>query len=92
MQLKQCNYGENIKFCINRKGMGMSRVFVTIPRFQVGVPITLGVLTGRNGTNGPMIAAYPTYAWQSSNGTNCNGITSVFRVAVSAPHICRMLN
>lgn len=63
----------------------MSRVFVTIPRFQVGVPITLGVLTGRNGTNGPMIAAYPTYAWQSSNGTNCNGITSVFRVAVSSP-------
>lgn len=65
------------------QGPGQPRIFVTIPRFQLGVPITLGVLTGTYGQNGPKIAAFPSYAWQSSNGTDCKGITSVFRIAVS---------
>lgn len=56
-----------------------SRIFVTIPRFTTGIPITLGYVAGA----GNSIQAYPDYSWHSSHGNNCDGITSVFRVAVS---------
>lgn len=56
-----------------------SRIFVTIPRFTTGIPVTLGYITGSRN----LIQPYPNYSWQSSNGTDCNGITSVFRVAVN---------
>lgn len=65
---------------VDYRGRGQSKIFVTVPRFQPGVPITLGTLGPvRNG--GPVITAYPDYSWQSSHGKNCDGITSVFRVA-----------
>lgn len=56
-----------------------SRIFVTIPRFNVGIPVTLGYLSGSHN----LIQPYPEYSWHSSHGRNCDGITSVFRVAVS---------
>lgn len=62
------------------KAQGHSRVFVTIPRFTVGIPITLGVTTI---PNGPIIQAYPDYNWNRIKGRNCDGLTSVFRIAVS---------
>lgn len=57
-----------------------SRIFITIPRFTTGIPVTLGYIA-----NGPgnLIQPYPNYAIQSSHGRDCDGITSVFRVAVS---------
>lgn len=56
-----------------------SRIFVSIPRFVTGIPVTLGHITGpRN-----LIDPYPSYRWHSSNGNDCDGITSVFRIAVS---------
>lgn len=56
-----------------------SRIFVTIPRFTTGVPITLGYVTGlRN-----LIKAYPAFTWHNSHGSDCDGITSVFRITVS---------
>uniref|UniRef100_A0A1B0CXD0 Putative major royal jelly protein n=1 Tax=Lutzomyia longipalpis TaxID=7200 RepID=A0A1B0CXD0_LUTLO len=61
---------------------GGSLIFVTVPRFVEGIPITLGTITGMSTSNGPMIRAYPDYSWQSSHGKDCNGITSVFRVFV----------
>lgn len=56
-----------------------SRIFVTIPRFETGVPVTFGHITGPKN----LIAPYPSYSWHSSHGYNCDGITSVFRIAVS---------
>lgn len=60
----------------------MSRVFVTAPRFLTGVPITLGTVSGNYGASGPEIIAYPDYSWHESHGQNCDGFTSVFRVAI----------
>lgn len=65
---------------------GKSRVFVTFPRFKEGIPITIGTLstTQKSTDGGPLIEPYPTYfPWHSNPGKNCDGITSVFRIAVS---------
>lgn len=56
-----------------------SRIFVTIPRFTTGIPVTLGHVHGM----GYLIQPYPAYSWHSSHGNDCDGITSVFRIAVS---------
>jgi hypothetical protein len=63
----------------------VSRIFVTIPRFQTGVPITLGVVKGQTSTGVAIVYPYPEYSWQSSQDSeNCEGhILSVFRIAVS---------
>ncbi|CAD7090714.1 unnamed protein product [Hermetia illucens] len=58
------------------------RIFVTIPRFSTGIPISFGTVTNLPGEGGPQIKAYPAYSWHSSNGQDCNGITSAFRVAI----------
>ncbi|KAF9424040.1 hypothetical protein HW555_000749 [Spodoptera exigua] len=61
----------------HRQGPYPSRIFVTNPRFDEGRPITLGTVddTGR-------IVAYPDYSWHDNQGSNCGGMTSVFRVAI----------
>lgn len=56
-----------------------SRIFVTIPRFVTGIPVTFGHITGPKN----LIQPYPSYSWHNSHGYNCDGITSVFRIAVS---------
>lgn len=55
-----------------------SRVFVTIPRFSDGVPVTLGYIS----SDPKKLQPYPDYSWHESYGNDCDGITSVFRVAV----------
>lgn len=57
-----------------------SRMFVTIPRFLKGIPITLGYI--RSQKTDTLIKPYPDYSWHSSHGANCDGITSVLRVAI----------
>ncbi|XP_055698793.1 major royal jelly protein 1-like [Phlebotomus papatasi] len=74
--------GVPIDVDIAYRSMGGSLIFVTIPRFTTGIPITLGTISGMATTNGPMITAYPDYRTQSSHGKDCDGITSVFRVSV----------
>lgn len=59
------------------------KVFVTIPRVVDGVPITFGTLTDRTISGERLIRAYPEYSWHENQGKNCEGITSVYRVAVS---------
>lgn len=59
-----------------------SRIFVTIPRFTTGIPVTLGTVGTTGATGGPLVHPYPDYSWHNSHGANCDGITSVFRVAV----------
>lgn len=44
---------------------------------MTGVPASLGYTK----SSSLLIEPYPSYDWHSSNGRNCDGITSVFRVA-----------
>ncbi|XP_070509323.1 dopaminechrome tautomerase-like isoform X2 [Chironomus tepperi] len=55
-----------------------TRVFITMPRFTTGVPASLGYTKSSSTYS---IIPYPSYDWHSSHGKNCEGITSVFRVA-----------
>ncbi|XP_014602585.1 PREDICTED: protein yellow-like [Polistes canadensis] len=62
-----------------------SIVFVTIPRFIKGVPVTFGYVTDNVTPEGnPIIAPYPN--WESNKEGDCNAITSVFRVAIDKCH------
>lgn len=67
--------------------MDKSRLFVTTPRVSDGIPMTLGVVTDLIGDNGYSIHAYPNYNWHRTHGKDCNGLTSVFRVAVNVNSI-----
>ncbi|XP_036324999.1 uncharacterized protein LOC118738182 [Rhagoletis pomonella] len=60
-----------------------SRVFITIPRFQTGIPYTLATVSDSNEANGPVLIPYPNYTWHNANGEDCNKITSAFRVAIT---------
>lgn len=75
--------GVPIDVDVNYRTGKPSRIFVTIPRFTTGIPVTLGIVSGVGGNTDPLVEPYPDYSWHSSHGQNCNGITSVFRVAVS---------
>lgn len=81
---------------VDYRSHGTSRVFVTLPRFTTGIPITLGTVSNNRADGGPIIQAYPEYSWQSSQGTNCDGITSVFRITViyliDLTILCRQLS
>lgn len=59
-----------------------SRVFVTIPRFTEGVPVTLGYV--KSPKTDLLIQPYPDYSWHSSHGADCDKITSVLRVAIDS--------
>uniref|UniRef100_A0A6B2EEC6 Putative major royal jelly protein n=1 Tax=Phlebotomus kandelakii TaxID=1109342 RepID=A0A6B2EEC6_9DIPT len=74
--------GVPIDVDIAYRSNGASLIFVTVPRFISGIPITLGTITSMSTSNGPMIRAYPHYSWQNSHGDQCDDITSVFRVTV----------
>lgn len=66
---------------INYTEQQKSLVFVTIPRFRKGIPVTFGHVTNDVTAEGnPIIAPYPD--WERNKEGNCNCITSVFRVAV----------
>lgn len=56
---------------------------MTVPRFGQGVPYSLALLTDVQRPNGTEIKPYPDYSWHNSHGKNCDGLTSVYRVAVS---------
>lgn len=76
----------NIKYNFSSSVIAdLTRIFVTIPRFSVGVPVTLGTIAP---VPGSLIQPYPDYSWHSSHGTNCDGITSVVRIAIDE---CRRL-
>lgn len=59
-----------------------TRIFVTTPRFSTGIPASLGFVSPRQGDL--LIQPYPDYSWHSSHGANCDGITSVVRIAIDA--------
>lgn len=62
----------------------ISRIFVTVPRFTTGIPITLATVSNKQGSGGPILKGYPDFWWNESKGQSCMGIISVFRIFVSA--------
>lgn len=74
--------GVPIDVDVDYRDQGQSRIFMSIPRIATGIPITFGFVTSAAAAGGPIIQPYPNYDAQSSHGQNCDGITSVFRVAV----------
>lgn len=61
-----------------------SKIFVTLPKWKEGVPVTLGVV-GRGQGRSPAIKPYPDWSW---HGDSCDGLTSVFRIDVD---VCNRL-
>ncbi|KAJ2946024.1 hypothetical protein O0L34_g4944 [Tuta absoluta] len=61
----------------HRQGRYPSRIFITIPRFDEGRPVTLGTVDDQG-----RITGYPDYSWHDNQGQNCDGLTSVFRTAI----------
>ncbi|XP_015591230.1 protein yellow isoform X2 [Cephus cinctus] len=58
-------------------------VFLSIPRFQDGVPVTIGYVSNNVTRDGnPIIAPYPDWSWNRLGG--CDAITSVYRIQVDA--------
>lgn len=56
-------------------------IFISIPRFQNGVPVTLGYVTEKVCAEGnPIIAPYPNWEWNRLG--QCDALTSVFRMQV----------
>ncbi|KMQ94245.1 major royal jelly protein 1 [Lasius niger] len=55
------------------------RIFVTIIRND-GVPSSLNVISEQKGPGGPLLQPYPDWTWTKRG--DCNGITSVYRVAI----------
>ncbi|XP_015109645.1 major royal jelly protein 1 [Diachasma alloeum] len=59
----------------------LPKVLITIPRFQDGVPVTLGYVTNKVTSEGnPIIAPYPNWEWNSLG--SCDHIVSVYRIKV----------
>ncbi|XP_034933720.1 protein yellow-like [Chelonus insularis] len=65
-------------------GTSNSRIFITIPRFQKGVPATLGYIPHNNAltrqVNDPIIIPYPN--WGRNRIGNCDNLVSVYRIKV----------
>ncbi|CAH0564440.1 unnamed protein product [Brassicogethes aeneus] len=64
-------------------GNQYNKIFVTIPRFQKGVPIGLGTITNKNYHGNPIITPYPDWSWHlNSEQCNVNRIVSVYRIKI----------
>ncbi|XP_018320375.1 major royal jelly protein 1 isoform X2 [Agrilus planipennis] len=62
----------------------LNKVFITIPRAQKGIPVTLGTITKKYSTDGnPIIKPYPSWKWQR-NPHRCqrDRIVSVYRIQI----------
>lgn len=73
------------------------RIFVSLPKWKEGVPVTLGVV-GKNEGSSPAIRPYPNWTWHSpppplysssstsgaSSSARCEGLTSVFRMDIDS--------
>lgn len=70
------------------------RVFVTFPRFQEGIPVTLGTLSQSRSQDGSiLIEPYPDISWHMNPTLDCNNkMVSVFRIAVGFVICSKRLN
>lgn len=77
--IKVVFFNNNYSFTLSHvSAPAKSRILITIPRFDEGRPVTLGIVDDQG-----KVAGYPDYSWNDNQGQNCDGLTSVFRVAVS---------
>ncbi|XP_074031981.1 major royal jelly protein 9 isoform X2 [Leptinotarsa decemlineata] len=62
---------------------GATKVFVAIPRFQPGVPVTLGTVSNKVRNGNPIISPYPSWDWHTEpSKCKTDRIVSVFRVMI----------
>ncbi|KAJ8959627.1 hypothetical protein NQ318_021814 [Aromia moschata] len=54
------------------------RIFITNPKWTVGIPASLAVIPRNSIDKSPPLAPYPSWEWHKTG--NCDGITSVFRI------------
>ncbi|XP_054257090.1 protein yellow-like [Macrosteles quadrilineatus] len=55
------------------------KMFVTMPKFKVGAPVTLAMVTDQQRDNVTLLQPYPDWSWHQGD---CDGINSVFRTHV----------
>lgn len=59
-------------------------IFITVPRFQAGVPATLTKITDKTYNNHTVLAPYPDWSWfESPEECRLNRIVSSYRVKVN---------
>ncbi|CAH1979419.1 unnamed protein product [Acanthoscelides obtectus] len=59
------------------------KMFVTIPRFQKGVPFSVGTVTNRTRNGNPIIAPFPSWDWyRNVEACGPRRIVSVYRIAI----------
>ncbi|XP_018570749.1 major royal jelly protein 3 isoform X2 [Anoplophora glabripennis] len=60
-----------------------NKIFITIPRFQPGIPVTLGTVSSKMYKGNPVITPYPSWKWhRSPQSCGAERIVSVYRVLV----------
>ncbi|NP_001154980.1 major royal jelly protein-like 4 precursor [Nasonia vitripennis] len=75
---RRYNASNMIPIDVDRSNDG--RTFVTVIR-DAGVPASVHTVSDMEGPSGPLLRPYPDWSWYENTG-NCNGITSVYRVAI----------
>lgn len=64
-------------------GSGESQIFLTIPKFQPGIPVTLGTVSNKKREGNPIIKPYPSWEWfRNPEACKQDRLLSVFRVQV----------
>ncbi|KAJ8959619.1 hypothetical protein NQ318_021805, partial [Aromia moschata] len=62
---------------------GHNKIFITIPRFQPGIPVTLGTVSGKMYNGNPVITPYPSWDWhRNPEACSPNRMVSVYRIMV----------
>ncbi|KYQ52168.1 Protein yellow [Trachymyrmex zeteki] len=61
-------------------GVWRDKVFITLPKWKTGIPVTLATVPRYSKTRSPKLKPYPNWRWNKPE--NCESLTSVFRVQV----------
>ncbi|KAG5882679.1 hypothetical protein JTB14_026090 [Gonioctena quinquepunctata] len=71
------------RFPTNRADNSAARYFVTVPRFQAGSPIALGIVSNKSRNGNPILTPYPSWDWHMDpKKCKVNRIVSVYRTMI----------
>lgn len=71
------------KFLYILENNGNNKIFVSIPRFQAGIPVALATISDKKRDGNPVLTPYPSWQWyQNSKRCPRNRIVSVYRTQV----------